>query len=82
MGKGGGSSFLDLSHLCTLPSAQLELASPHWTAAGGLESKSPFGDESYTHCCRSMRLACCQCEEVQDGFSVPWVGPVLLIVEL
>lgn len=42
--------FLGWSHLCTLPSARLELASFHWAVAGGLESRSPFGAESYTHC--------------------------------
>lgn len=57
MGERGGAFFLDSSHLCTLPSAQLELASAHWAVAGGLESKSPSGDESYTHCCWSMKLA-------------------------
>lgn len=71
-----------LEPLAHLPSACLEFTSSHWAVAGGAGSKPPFGTESCAHCCWSMRLACCHSEEVRNGFSVPWVSPVLLVVEL
>lgn len=65
-----------------LPSACLEFATSHWAVAGGLESKPPCGAESCTHCYWSMRPTGRHSEEVQGGFSVPWISPVLLVVEL
>ena len=66
--------------LCLLLS--VEFASSRWAVACGSKIHSPLGAGSCNHCCLLTRLACCPTEEVQDGASVPWVRPVLLVVEL
>lgn len=80
-GRGGAPS-RDVSHLCTCRLPVWSLLLPTGLLLGGLESKPPRGAESCTHCCRWMRPMGRHSEEVEDGFSVPWVSPVLLVVVL